>query len=86
MNFDLFKIKFVHLSWEKGISRCMFGHSFAHISLFQKKCSVDELFCCYLLIHTGHGLTVFPASLLCYSDGRSIEMLGMEQLWTSTGI
>jgi hypothetical protein len=34
----------------------MFGHSFAHISLLPKKCSVDELFCCCLLTHTGHGL------------------------------
>ena len=35
----------------------MFGHSFTHISFLPKKCSVDELFCCCLLTHTGHGLT-----------------------------
>ena len=40
----------------------------------------------YLDTHWLRSDTVFSASFLCCSDGRSIEMLGMERSWTSTGV
>ena len=36
--------------------------------------------------HWARSYTVFTASFLCCSDGRSIEMLGIQWLWTSTGV
>ena len=77
MNFDMFLFKFVHFSREKGISRCMFGHSFAHPSLLpQVALSMNNLLCCRFLIDTGKALTQCLQHHSC-----AIQAGGMLKCW-----
>ena len=49
-------------------------------------CSVVASWYTLYTVHCTRSDTVSTESLLCCSDGRSIEMLGNERSWTSTGV